>query len=299
MNRITYFLVAGLFWLMSLIPLRLARRIGALIGVLIWRLPTRARPVIEENLRLCFPAMPDEDRQRLAKARMQHLGMMFMELGLVWSADPAKVMQRIAKVSGREHMDAALGQGKGVILLAPHIGNWEVVGLYLADNFATTSMFQPPDNPALDTLIRNARMRSGATLVPTNTSGVKALLRALKRGEVVGVLPDQVPPANSGDFAPFFGIPALTPTMSYNLIQRTGARAVMGYARRIPNSGDFEMVFLPVDEAIYSDDQVTSLTALNRGVEATTNAALEQYQWEYKRFRKQPGGERKYYRKQR
>lgn len=295
MNRVIYFLAVGLFQLSALLPLRLARGLGNLIGACSWWLNSGARQVTEENLQICFPEMPEPERRQLARDSLRHLGKMGMELGLVWCRDSRVVTRKIIRVSGRECMDAALAQGKGVILLAPHIGNWEVVGLYLAENFTVTNMYQPPDNPALDELIRSARVRSGAGLVPTNTTGVKALLRALKRGEVVGVLPDQVPPPNGGNFAPLFGIPALTQSLGYNLIRRTGARAVMGYAKRIP--GGFEMVFMPVPEAIYSEDEVTSLTALNRAVEATVEDVPAQYQWEYKRFRKQPGGERKYYRK--
>lgn len=299
MDHIVSVLVAGLFKFLALLPLRLLRRVGILIGDLAWILNTGARRVTEENVRICFPALSAERRRRLARDSLRHLGMMALELGLVWQGDAADVMRHVCRVVGREHMDAALAGGRGVIVLAPHIGNWEVLGLFLGENFTVTSMFQPPDNPALDRIIRRARMRNGATLVPTNTSGVKALLRVLKRGEVVATLPDQVPPPNSGGFAPLFGIPALTPTLCYNLISRTGARAVMAYARRIPASVDFEIVFLPVPETLYSKDEQVSLTALNQGVEATVNDVPEQYQWEYKRFRKQPGGERKYYLKSR
>lgn len=298
MDRIAYFAIASLFRLLSLIPLRLLRWVGRQMGELAWLLKTDARSVTQENLRICFPDLPGDQSSALAREHLHHLGMTALELGLVWRGSTRAVLKRFVRVTGHHHMEEALARGKGVILLGPHIGNWEALGIYLSEHFSMTFMYQPPESPALDRLVQEARKRNGAELVPTNTSGVKSLLRALKRGEVVGVLPDQVPPANTGGgFAPFFGTPALTSTLCYNLIRRTGARAVLGYAKRISGSGDFEIVFIPAPEGLYADDEQSSLVALNAGVEATVNDAPEQYQWEYKRFRKQPDGKIKYYRK--
>ncbi|WP_101758673.1 lysophospholipid acyltransferase family protein [Oceanicoccus sp. KOV_DT_Chl] len=146
-------------------------------------------------------------------------------------------------------------------------------------------------------MIYQARSCNGAKLAPTNTSGVKALLRALKNGETVGVLPDQTPITSGGDFAPFFGIPALTGTLSFNLIQRTGAKVVVAYAERVGPGAGFKVVFEAVADDIASADQLVSLTALNNAVEQCARKIPEQYQWEYKRFKKQPAGAKKYYRK--
>lgn len=296
MNRLIYILFRSWLWLIQLIPLRLARFKGQLLGDISWLLNQGPRRVTEENLHICYPDMAPEKRTRLARQHLRQLGMAVMEMGLAWHTQPDKVRRHIRKVNGQQHLDAALAAGKGVIVLAPHIGNWEVLGMYLVTVKPITNMYQPPDQPWLDAIIRRGRLRCGAGLVPTNTTGVKAQLRALKRGELVGVLPDQVPPLNSGSFAPFFGTPALTITMAYNLLRRTGARAVFAFAKRVPASGDFEIEIIPASEALYAEDETTSLTALNRGVEATIALAPEQYQWEYKRFKRRPEGEPKFYR---
>lgn len=295
MNLLIYLFFRGWLLLTELIPVRLARFKGKWLGNIAWALNQGPRRITEENLRICFPDMPEAERTDLAKRHLQQLGMALMEMGLAWQTSQKRVLKHVRQVTGKEHIDAAIAHGKGVIVLGPHIGNWEVLGLYLATLMPVTNMYQPPDQPWLDAVIRRGRERSGADLVPTNTTGVKAQLRALKRGEMVGVLPDQVPPLNSGKFAPFFGTPALTATMAYNLIRRTGARAVFAFAKRIPHSGDFEVIFIPADEELYSEDEVTALTALNRGVEATIAVAPEQYQWEYKRFKRRPEGEQKFY----
>lgn len=295
MEYVLYIAVAGFFRLLSFLPVRLARGIGILVGYGLWWTHSVSRQVTEINLRLCFPEMGKAERRALARLSLQHLGMTAMESGLAWSAPPALSLGKIRRVSGQELWSEAMSAGRGLIILGPHIGNWEILGNYLADQGPVTNMYQPPENPVLDRFIRWARLRGGANLVPTNASGVKNLLRALKHGECVGVLPDQVPPPNSGEFAPFFGVPALTMTLVQSLVQRTGARVLMAYVKRV-EGGLFELVFLPVSNAIYDDDRLVSLTALNQGVEATVRDVPEQYQWEYKRFRKQPPGCPKHYR---
>lgn len=283
--------------MLSCLPLGLLRLLGRLLGWLGWLSGADSRRLITENVSLCFPHMSPAEQQQLVRSRMKHLGMLALEFCYVWNRPVNQVLATIASVEGDDYVRQSLSTGRPVILLAPHIGNWEALGVYLADQFPVTNMYQPPDNPALEDMIVTARKRNGSKLVPTNMAGVKALLKALKQGELVGVLPDQVPPLESGEFAPFFNIPALTVTLCFNLIQRTNATVIVAYAKRSQSGGQFELYFRPAHEDIYSTDQQQSLAALNREVEQCALLMPEQYQWEYKRFKKQPGGERKYYRK--
>lgn len=297
MKTISSSILILLIQMLSWLPLGLLRRLGSALGLLGWLVGIDSRRLITENVSLCFPDMPPDEQHRLVRSRMKHLGMLALEFCYVWHRPVDKVLASIVSVDGDDCVRQALAEGRSVILLAPHIGNWEALGVYLADQFPVTNMYQPPDNSALEDMIVTARKRNGSKLVPTNMAGVKALLKALKKGELVGVLPDQVPPLESGEFAPFFNIPALTITLCFNLIQRTNAAVVVAYAKRSESSGQFELYFRPAHEDIYSADQQTSLAALNREVEQCALLMPEQYQWEYKRFKKQPGGERKYYRK--
>lgn len=140
----------------------------------------------------------------------------------------------------------------------------------------------------MDRLLKEVRSRSGVKLAPTNRKGVAQLLTALRQGEMVGVLPDQVPADSSGGFAPFFGEPAFTMTLISKLVQRTEAEVFCGFAQRLPAGRGFRAVFRPADPAIASDDLTVSLTALNRTVQECVALAPSQYQWEYKRFRRRP-----------
>lgn len=149
-------------------------------------------------------------------------------------------------------------------------------------------MYQPPRIEGLDRLLRRVRARNGVSLAPTNRKGVAQLLTALKRGEIVGILPDQVPADEGGEFASFFGEPALTMTLVSKLIQRTDAQVFCGFAKRLPRGKGFVAVFEPADEKIYSSDIKESTEGLNRTVESAVQKAVSQYQWEYKRFRRRP-----------
>lgn len=295
MTTINSIFINSFFKVLSLLPVRLLRFIGKYLGSVLWHLNTRMRKVTEENLALCFPDMLPIERSALAKNSLQQLGMTLMELGPIWSRPVHKILPAISAVEGEQLLRQGVAEGRGVVVMVPHLGAWELLGLYMAEYYPLTSLYQPPDNPALDKLIFDARSRNGSNLAPTNTKGVKALLQALKRGEVVAILPDQVPPREGGDFADFFGIKALTSTLVRKIASRTGARIISGAALRIPGSGGFRVVFSEAPEEIYSGDQTVSLSAMNKSVEQSVLLAPEQYQWEYKRFKKRPQGEQKFY----
>ena len=206
-------------------------------------------------------------------------------------ADPARVEASIQAVHGRELLDEARAEGRGVIVLAPHFGNWEVLNFWLSGHFPFTAMYEPPKIAELDPLIRQGRERMGAALVPTNSRGVASLLKALKRSEAVGILPDQEPDWRGGVFADFFHRPAYTGTLLPKLVARTQARVVTGVARRLADDGQpagFEIHFLAADERVYDPDEAIAARGVNASVEAAIALDPAQYQWEYKRYRKTP-----------
>jgi len=190
-------------------------------------------------------------------------------------------------VSGSELITDALEEGRGVVVLAPHLGNWEILGLHLGVLGQVVSLYEPVKLEMLSSLIVRARQRSGALLVPTTKRGLASLVKSVRAGHIAGILPDQVPTeGSSGENAEFMGNSCFTGTLSSNIIRRTGALAVFGFAQRI--SGGFQIRYLPVSDKIYSEDISESLAALNAGVEKCISYCPEQYQWEYKRFRTHP-----------
>ena len=299
MTKLTTLMMMGFFQLLSLLPLRFLRFLGRVLGAGWWLVGSRSKMVTLENLAISFPAMTEQQRLQLAKRSLQQMVMTGLELGQIWCRPVDKLLAKIDHIEGEGIIEQVLSEGKGVILLAPHIGAWEFLGLYLGKHFPTTNLYQPPDSPALHQIMLNSRQRDGSKLAPTNTRGVKILLQTLKRGELIGILPDQVPPRESGDYGDFFATPALTTTLVKNLAARTGAKVISGAAYRINRSGKFKLVFSMVEDGVYVDDMYTSLTALNHSVECCVSVAPEQYQWEYKRFKRQPAGRQQYYQKKR
>ena len=274
--------------MLAWLPLGVARYLGAMLGHALRLTNSRSYRVTQINLALCYPQLCTQEIDRLAKQRMTQLGQAFFETPKLWRQSSQWLLGKIVGIEGSEHLYAALDNPRGTILLVPHQGNWEVLGLWVSTLTAMTSMYEPPKIAQLEHWIKTSRQSAGATLVPTNVRGVAALLKALRRGETTAILPDQVPPAASGEFSPIFGVPAQTMTLVHNLIQKSGSQVLLCTALR--TDGGWQLHFMPATEAINSADQQTSLDALNQGVEAIVALAPSQYQWEYKRFKVRPEG---------
>lgn len=281
-------LVLGLMKIISLLPLGVARLFGRFIGAGMVVFKTKPFKVTKCNLSVCYPNQDPSNNDQLANNRMGHLGQAFFETPVLWRRSSQWLQSHIIAVEGESHLKEALANDRGTVLLIPHLGNWEVIGLWVAAQTKMTSLYQPPKIPALGDWIKHSREKTGANLVPTTVSGVAALLKALKKGETVAILPDQQPPKTSGDFAPLFGAQALTMTLTHNLLKRSNSLAIFCCALR--ERGGWRLHFVPADQAIYSDKQADSLASMNGGVESIVAKAPEQYQWEYKRFRAQPEG---------
>ena len=264
-----------------------------MLGYCVYLARTRLYKTTLTNLQLCFPDLTLQQRKALALLSLKHTGMVLAESGPVWLWPVEKIMGEIQEVTGLELIQQAQDQGKGVILIGPHHGNWELMGLYLSTLGKCSQLYQAPKHKDLDALLYMARSRGSAKMYPANTKGVVAMLGALKNGEMVGILPDQIPGPNAGEFAPFFGNDAYTMTLISRLIQKTGAKAFLTYAKRTEQG--FSIVIREPDEKIYAEHMPTSLEGLNKTVELAAKDAPEQYQWEYKRFRYQPEGKQEPY----
>ena len=285
-------LIRAALFLMSRLPLPVARALGASVGQVAWWSRGRGATTTTINLRACFPGLDKKERSKLAARSMRHWGMTLFEIPVVWHRG-LDSLNWIKNIEGVERLHEAQAAGKGVMIVSPHLGNWELVGYWAATQGPITTLYQPPRRFNLDDLLRHVRAKTGATLVPTNARGVSSLIKALKRGELVGILPDMEPETRGGIFAPFFGVQALTMTLIHNLVKRSEAAVFIGFARRVP--GGFNLVFVEPGSEIAAESSEVSVTALNGAIEALVNRAPEQYQWEYKRFKRRPEGQPKLY----
>ncbi len=276
------------------LPYPLIYGIGHAMGTLLWLIPNDMRRVTRINIETCFPDKPRSWQNRLVRHSLQQTAITACEMGAVWSKPVAASLDRIHGVEGVELLESALNDGKGVVVLAPHLGNWEVLGIYLASRFPITNLYQPPAQQAMHQLIHAARTRQGSKLAPTTRRGVIQIVKALRNGEVTGILPDQEPDRGSGgEFVPFFGKKALTGTLIPKLASEGNAVAIGGFCLR--EKGGYRVIFRPVHEGIRSSDLKTAAACMNRSIEHYIMECPEQYQWEYKRFKRRPRGEEKLY----
>ncbi len=290
------FFAKGTLRLFALLPLPANHFAGILLGWLAWKLPTRAKRITLRNLERCYPALSSRERNRLARNSLLETGKTATEMGPLWLWPEQRIQRLICQVEGEQHLHDALNRGKGVILAIPHLGAWEMVGLYCSLNYPVTSLYRPPRLGGMDSMVRQGRERFGAKLVPTDAGGVRALYKTLGRGEMVCILPDQVPSAGQGVFAPLFTISANTMTLLSRLGRKFGSEVIFCHAERLPRGSGFRIHFSPAPEGIRDADPLRSATALNLGVEQCIRALPEQYQWSYKRFRSRPPGEPDFYR---
>lgn len=285
MNKLKAFVVMLLLRALSKLSLKRAQAIGAWIGRLLWQGDYKLTRVTQKNIELCFPELDQDAQQALVKQSLIETGKLFSEFGAMWEWHTERTLGLIRSVSGKEYFDEAFERGHGLIVLAPHHGNWELVGLYLSTLRPMAALYKPPKIKELETYMSGVRGRHGSELVPTDKRGVIRLFSILKEQGMVGILPDQVPGGSGGVYAPFFGIEANTVKLVSRMVQKTGCEVVSLVAVRRPNAEGFDMVFRKADPEIYSEDVQTSVAALNRSVEACVRDHPEQYQWEYKRFK--------------
>ncbi len=294
-NRLRAATLKFLFRMFAALPLPIAHALGAVLGLLLFAIPNRRRRIADANLRLCFPTLGAAERRRLLQQSLVETGKAFTEVAALWTRGEKRLRRLLHRVSGEDKLRELMKQGKGVIIAAPHLGAWELVGLYCSLNYPMTSLYRPPPMTEMAGIMRHGRERFGARLVPTDAAGVRALYKALERGEMIGILPDQVPASESGVFAPFFGVPAATMVLLSRLSIKTGAPVVFAFAERLPFGRGYHLHFLPAPAAINEGDIESSATTVNAMVERSVRMAPTQYHWIYKRFRVRPAGEKDIY----
>jgi KDO2-lipid IV(A) lauroyltransferase len=274
--------------LLARLPLPLLHGLGVALGWLIYWAPGRHSARMRNNLFDSGLCLPGRDCRALLRRTIGESGKAIVELLPVWLRPYDKVLKLVKGTSGWEHIDAARAAGQGVIIIAPHIGCFEMINLYYAARHPFTAMYKPPRQPVLEALMLAGRQRGQATLVPTDLSGVRALLAALKRHEGIGILPDQVATGGDGVWAPFFGRPAYTPTLVASLQRKTGAAAFFVAAERLSWGRGYHLHVTPVNEAL-PEDKAAAALRINQGVEAVVRCFPAQYLWSYNRY-KRPGG---------
>ncbi len=215
------------------------------------------------------------------------IGQMAIETAGLWRTPDELVLARVKLVEGWDTVLAAREAGRGVIFLTPHLGTFEILSLFIGSQMPMTAMFRPPRVAWAEPMMRAGRDRMQIRSEPAELSGIRAMLKALRRGETIGLLPDQVPTGGDGAWADFFGRPAYTMTLAQKFAKTTNSLVVMMACVRLPKALGYRLVFTPM--AAFSGDAAASTRELNAAVEAAIALAADQYLWSYNRY-KVPGG---------
>lgn len=269
-------------------------RAEKLLGFCYHRLAKRSRRVTQTNLCACFPAASSEEIAERVRRSMYSAAAMIPEVACCWKGPTDAWREMIDTVVGAEAVAAELSAGRGVLALGPHLGNWEVLNMYMGAEFGMAVLYDPPKIPGLDALVRQARERTHSRLLPIGGAGLRGLLRHLRGGGLSGLLPDQVPHPDAGCYADFFGRPALTMTFAARIIAAEQPKVFTATALR-NDRGGFEIAFEDVTKQLQGLEQQPCCEAMNGLIEQLVRRAPEQYQWSYKRFKRPPAGTQRLY----
>lgn len=278
------------------LPLPLLHAVGWVLGNLFWLLPSRRKRVALVNVRACFPELSPRARRRLVRLSLVSEMRTLLELMRIWLGPAAAIPRMVREVVGMDLMETAMAEGRGLLLLTPHISNPEVSGFLHSQTRGDIHGVYKPQKGLLDELAFEGRSRFGAELEPTDGRPVGPRVKEwLERNQAVLMLPDQDPPPGRGVFAPFFGIAAHTPRLVSRMVRETGCAVLFLYAERLPLSRGFRVHYQAAGDEVGDADVERAATALNRGLEALVRRYPAQYWWSYARFRRRPEGEPPFY----
>ena len=280
-----------LFQWLSGLPLGVLHAVGSVLGWLTYALsPSYRRRLAAHAAQAGVPRA--QWRGSIASA-----GRMVLELPFLWMRPPGTPILPRVRFEGEALLERALAQGRGVLLLTPHMGSFEVTAQAIAERFGhirpITVLYRPARQPWLQDLVKTSRERPSLLAAPASLSGVRQMIRALRKGEMVGLLPDQVPPDGMGVWAPFFGRPAYTMTLASRLVQQTGAVLLLTWGERLPRGAGYVQRFFEFPGEL-PEDAAESAAMINRAMERLILQCPQQYLWAYNRYkapRSQPQAE--------
>jgi len=277
----TSFLFKIIFRLLSSLPLRWLHGMGALLGHITFAISGQYAARTEENLRQAHLATDEKHYAALLSQTIAEAGKSIVELPWVWGRPLEQVCAKVQSCQGWEHVETAHARGKGIIFLTPHWGCFEITSLYIGQHLALTNLYSPPKQDWLEEVMRSGRERGLARLATADISGVRLLYKALKRGEAIGLLPDQVPSQGEGEWVDFFARPAYTMTLSGRLAQSSGAAVLLVYAERLPHGTGYKLNFEPLP----LDFSRSAPLQINAALERVIAISPAQYLWSYNRYK--------------
>ena len=282
----------ALMWLLHFLPLSLLAPLGESLGLLLYAFGSERRRVARTNLRLCFPQMPDAEREHLVRRHFQAFGRSFLDRGILWWSSVERV-RKLVHFEDIEHWQAV--KDKPVIWLAPHFVGLDMGGVRLTADFPLASIYSQQKNPLFDAVLRHSRTRFGPTVLFSRQDGVRPVVKAIKQGLPFYYLPDMDFGPRDSIFVPFFGVPAATITGLSRLARMTGATVVPCVTRQLPGGKGYVVKFHPAWGDFPGESVVSDTRRMNAFIEQCVLEMPEQYFWLHKRFKTRPPGEERFY----
>ncbi|RKZ38447.1 MAG: lipid A biosynthesis acyltransferase [Gammaproteobacteria bacterium] len=282
----------ALLWCLIHLPYRWQLAAGRQIGRIALRLAPRRRHIADTNLKLCFPKLNNIQRKQLLHQHFESLGMGLLEMLSAWWL-PDATLKPLGHIQGLEYLQAALKQGKGVILLSAHFTSSEIASRFLTMHIAIHGAYRPHENPLIEHFMKKSRESHAEKAIPREA--VREMLRSLKRNKALWFATDQNFGHKHSVFAPFFGIPAATNIATSRLAKISGAVVVPFFVQRLEEHQGYKVILQPALDHFPSGDSLKDAIRINQLIEAQILKAPEQYLWVHRRFKDRPPGEEKVY----
>lgn len=285
-------LMVALMWCLHWLPLPLLARLGEWIGSLLFAFKKSRRIITLTNLRLCFPDMPEQERQAIAKKHFQNYARSVLERGILWWASEARLRRLIQVEPG---VPLAAIEASPTILLCPHFVSLDVAGVAVMLESSLCSIYTQQLNPVFDAVLRKGRSRFRPVKLFSRNEGVKPIIRAMRDGLPFFMLPDMDFGEKDAEFIPFFGIPAATLTAPARIAAATKAKVIPVVATYLPHYRGWTVRFYPAWENYPGDDITAATRSMNAFIEERACEAPAEYFWTHKRFKTRPAGEPGFY----
>jgi KDO2-lipid IV(A) lauroyltransferase len=273
------------------LPFGLTTTLGPMLSGTALRVMPRSRRRIRTHLEMAFPELDDRQRDAIMRGCSRHFGLMLAEVARLWHSNPKQV-ETYCEIEGLDHIFNALEDGRGVMFVTAHCGNWELLNVRLpVAGVPLVAAVRELKSPRLDDLVTASRMRFGTEIVPRGPAAGRTIARSLARNKVCGLLIDQDIRDVPGVFVPFFGRPAWTPSGAATLAIRMRSPVVPGFIHRRPDGTHRAVIHPPLNVPTGGtlEDQVQELTAAATAViERQIRAHPEQWVWMHRRWRRQP-----------
>ena len=293
MKNLRFLMMTALARPFGLLPLRWSQIIGSHLGRLAIRINKKRKHIITSNLRACFPEKSEDEQKNLVQNTAEEAGKWLMESAYVWFRSTAYLASKVT-VKNPEVLKTAFNKKRGVVIILPHLGNWEALNFYVPQNYPFGAMYKPVKSKLIENMVLKGRSKVGTSMFSADARGARKAFKHLKKGGVLAILSDHLPSVKAGVYAPFFGLNAYTGKLTHSLAKHNNSEVLLATVLRKPHGEGFEIEFYSVD-GMNTDDEIAAATAMNSAIEKGIRLAPEQYQWAYRRFSRQPKGTKNIY----